>query len=100
MAINIKSLHGRLLNLAREQGIEFQLLLHRLGAEQFLFRLSQSPYKGKFVFKGGSLLSYVIETDRKTRDLDFSIKQLKNQGEELPKVIQAILEIPVDDGIV
>lgn len=58
MPINLKSLHGRLLNVAREKGIEFQLLLHRLGAEQFLFRLSQSPYKDKFVFKGGTLLSY------------------------------------------
>jgi predicted nucleotidyltransferase component of viral defense system len=100
MALNIKSLHARLLNIAREQGIEFQLLIHRWGAEQFLYRLSKSPYKDKFVFKGGTLLSYLIDSDRKTRDLDFSIKHLKNRGEELPQVIQSILEVPVDDGIV
>ncbi len=54
MPINIKSLQGRLLNIAREKKLDFQMLLNRLAAEQFLYRLSQSSHVDKFVFKGGS----------------------------------------------
>ena len=73
---NASSLHAKLLNSARQEGLEFQLLLNRFGAEQFLERLTKSRYAERFIFKGGSLLAYIIETDRKTRDLDFSIKPL------------------------
>ena len=54
MPINIKSLQGRLLNITREKKLDFQMLLNRLAAEQFLYRLSQSSHVDKFVFKGGS----------------------------------------------
>ena len=100
MAVNIKSLQGRLRNVARESGVDFQHLLHRFGAEQFLFRVSISSLAEKFIFKGGTLLSYVINSDRKTRDLDFSVKFLNRESEQLPQIIQSILDIPVDDGIV
>src|SRR3989338_7881530 len=99
MPVNIPSLHAKLLNIARAQKIELQLLLNRLGAEQFLYRLSLSPFADKFIFKGGSLLAYLIESDRKTKDLDFSIRQMKSQVEDTVKTIESILDIAVDDGI-
>ncbi len=99
MSINIASLQARLLNLAKEKKIDFQLLLNRLGAEQFLYRLSQSPYAEKFIFKGGSLLSYLIDSDRKTKDLDFSIREISNRVDEVVKIIHSVLNIPVEDGI-
>src|SRR3989338_2435140 len=99
MPVNIPSLHAKLLNIARAQKIELQLLLNRLGAEQFLYRLSLSPYADRFIFKGGSLLAYLIESDRKTKDLDFSIREISNQVDETVKIIRSVLEIPVDDGI-
>lgn len=99
MAINIKSLQVKLLKVAKEKRIEFQLLLNQFGAEQFLARLSLSPVAEKFIFKGGTLLTYLIKTDRKTKDLDFLIKQISNEVEELIKVIQSIQEIPLEDGI-
>ena len=99
MSVNIPSLKAKLLNMAKEKNIELQMLLDRFGAEQFLARLSQSPVGNQFIFKGGSLLVYLIETNRKTRDIDFSIKQLSNQADDLLKVIQAILDIPLDDGV-
>ena len=73
MSINIESLQAKLLVLAKEQKIDFQVILNRFGTEQFLARLSQSSNAEQFIFKGGSLLMYMIETDRKTRDIDFSI---------------------------
>ena len=99
MPDKIKSLQGRLYNLSKERNRPFQLILNQFGAEQFLERLSLSTYAKKFIFKGGMLLSYLIETDRKTKDLDFSIKELGNQVDEILKVIQQILEVPVDDGL-
>ncbi len=99
MTVNVESLRARLLNLSKEKRIDFQWLLNRLGAEQFLYRLSQSPHVEKFIFKGGSLLAYLIESERKTKDLDFSIREISNQVDEKVKIIRSVLEIPVDDGI-
>ena len=99
MPVNIASLHAKLLNVARTQKIDLQVLLNRLAAEQFLYRLSISPFAEKFIFKGGSLLAYLIESDRKTKDLDFSIRQMKNQVDDAVKTIKSILDIAVDDGI-
>ena len=97
--MNTASLHAKLLNIARKEGIEFQLLLNRFGAEQFLARLSQSDFVNKFIFKGGALLAYLIDTDRKTKDLDFTINQLGNQVEEVTAIIQSVLKIPMDDCV-
>lgn len=94
---NTTSLHAKLLNIARKEGLEFQLLINRFGAEQFLARLSQSPFVEKFIFKGGSLLAYLIDTDRKTKDLDFTIIHLSNQVDEIRNIIKSVLEIPMDD---
>ncbi len=99
MPINIESLRARLTNISKEKKIDLQFLLNRLAAEQFLYRLSRSSYVEKFIFKGGSLLTYLIDSNRKTRDLDFSIREIGNQVEGMIKIIQSVLDIPVDDGI-
>lgn len=99
MTINIKSLHGRLANLARQGKTDVQLLINRLGAEQFLFRLSRSPYADRFIFKGGFLLAYLIDSERKTKDLDFSITQMDLQVDPVIQMVQEILAIPIEDGI-
>lgn len=99
MADRAKSLQARLYNIAQERGAPFQLILNQFGAEQFLERLSLSDYAKKFIFKGGTLLSYLIETDRKTKDLDFSIREISNQVKELLAVIQNIMNIKIDDEI-
>lgn len=97
---SIASLQARLLNLSRERGTQFQDLLNSLGAEQFLYRLSISPYAENFIFKGGTLLTYLTESSRKTRDLDFSIKDLDGDVNSIIEIIKSVTEIPVDDGLV
>jgi predicted nucleotidyltransferase component of viral defense system len=97
--MNTESLRGKLLNIAREKDIPFQEFLNRFGSEQFLARLSQSPYAAQFVFKCGTLLTYLIETDRRTRDLDFSIRQISNKTDETEALIAEILAITLDDGL-
>ena len=65
------SIRQRLLNIAREQKIEFQLILTRFALERFLYRLSQSKYSNDFVLKGAMLFQvWGGAMHRPTRDLD------------------------------
>ena len=97
--MNTESLKAKLLNISHEEEIDFQELLNRFGSEQFLARLSVSPYADRLVFKGGTLLTYIIETERRTRDLDFSANRIGNKLEDALSLIDKILNITVDDGI-
>ncbi|MFV2070071.1 MAG: hypothetical protein ACC645_24155 [Pirellulales bacterium] len=55
------SVKQRLLNLARERGEEFNLVLIRYGIERFLYRLSQSAHADAFVLKGAMLFQLFAE---------------------------------------
>jgi hypothetical protein len=50
------SVKNRLLAAACQSGKPFQTCLTHYGLERFLFRLSISPLKEKFILKGGLLL--------------------------------------------
>ena len=61
----------RLLNLSRERGEEFQLVLTRYGLERLLYRLTQSPHAAHFILKGAVLFQlWTGQPHRSTRDLD------------------------------
>lgn len=65
------SIRQRLLNIAREQKIEFQLILTCFALERFLYRLSQSKYSNAFVLEGGMLFQvWGGAMHEPTRDLD------------------------------
>jgi hypothetical protein len=49
------SVFQRLLNLAKAEKTDFNMLLVRYGAERLLYRLSISSYSGRFILKGASL---------------------------------------------
>ena len=51
------SVRNRLLELARQRGEDFQLILTRYGLERRLYRLGQSEYRDRFVLKGALLFS-------------------------------------------
>ena len=50
------SVRARLLNLARERGQVFDLLLTRYALERLLYRLSISAHRDRFLLKGAMLL--------------------------------------------
>ena len=50
------SVHQRLRNLARDQGVDFNRVLQRYAAERFLYRLSVSSEVDRFTLKGAALL--------------------------------------------
>lgn len=65
------SVRQKLLNRAKQQGDDFQLLLVRYANERLLYRLSQSQYKDRFILKGATLFSVWSNTPhRATRDVD------------------------------
>jgi predicted nucleotidyltransferase component of viral defense system len=51
------SIRQRLLNLARENGRDFQTILVAFGLERLIYRLSKSAHRDKFVLKGGMLVT-------------------------------------------
>ncbi len=69
----VASIRQRLLNLARERGEGFQLVLTRYALERLLYRLSNSPHGDDFLLKGAMLFQYWTgQPHRSTLDLDLS----------------------------
>ena len=65
------SVRARLLNLARDRGEDFQITLRNYLFERFLYRLSRSELRERFVLKGAMLLKlWADQPYRATVDLD------------------------------
>lgn len=93
------SVRARLLNLSRERGHPFDLLLTRYVLERFLYRLSTTAHKGNFALKGAMLVTTWLENPhRPTRDID-----LLGFGPSRPEAIldefKEICSVEVDDGV-
>jgi len=97
MAASVKT---QLLAAARKSGKPFQSLLIYYGLERFLFRLSRSPLKEKFILKGGLLLMGMgLPSARTTRDIDFlglGPRDIDAVGTSICK----IGKVELDDGLV
>ena len=69
------SIRDRLLNLARQRGEDFQITLRNYLFERFLYRLSLSDLKERFVLKGAMLLRLWADLPyRATADLDLLLR--------------------------
>jgi len=94
------SIRQRLLNIARQNGEEFQLTLDRYAVERLLYRLSISPYRDDFVLKGALLFRHWLDqSHRPTRDADFLGFGTPDPG-RIATVVQALCQADVDDGLV
>ena len=96
-----KSVRTRLLNNARENGLNYQLLLIRYIQERFLYRLSLSNLRNHFVLKGGALL-YAIQNlkARPTLDLDFLGLGISNDKNSILNNFRQIASIPCPEDAV
>jgi len=94
------SVRQRLLNLSRERGEDFQLVLTRYGLERLLYRLSRSPYATQFVLKGAVLFQlWTGQPHRPTRDLDL-LGHGTPSTDRLRQVFQKICTATVaEDGL-
>ena len=95
------SVRARLLARARVEQTVFQILLTRYALERFLYRLSVSDQRERFVLKGAMLFAiWQDDPFRPTRDLD-----LLGHGDPDPATVAASIrsicsvELP-DDGVV
>ncbi len=73
MQDSVQSVLDRLKNIFKKTGEDFQDILLQYAMERFLFRLSKSSNRERFILKGGIL--FYIWTDKKfrpTKDLDFA----------------------------
>ena len=95
------SVHGRLQHAARRTNRPFQELLQYYAMERFLYRLSTTEHRARFVLKG-ALMLHVWEAPlaRATKDLDF-LGRLDNALENLERVVREICAAAVEpDGMV
>ena len=100
MQINKDSLKARVNNLSNKLGISQNIVYDRFFFDAFLARLSISTYKDKFVLKGGLYLSSVLGIDtRSTMDMDFYIKHLSMEKENIVRLITDIAAIDTNDGV-
>lgn len=93
------SARARLLAIAKERGLAFDLILTRYALERLLDRLARSRHASQFALKGAMLVTTWLEDPlRGTRDLD-----LLGFGDPDPQqvrvIIAEIMAIEVDDGL-
>jgi len=94
------SVRARLLDRARAERSDFQILLTRYALERLLYRLSVSAHRDRFVLKGAMLFAtWVADPFRPTRDLDL-LGYGDNDPESIAETFSAICAEPVaDDGV-
>jgi len=96
------SVSERLKNIAKSSGKAFDTVLLLYFQERFLYRLSISDYRDKFILKGGLFLfSQTQFKARPTKDVDFLARQIANDLGILRELFITICSIDVPaDGIV
>lgn len=93
------SIHDRLLARAKQRGEDFNLVLSRYATERWLYRLSVSPAREKFVLKGAWLfMSWFHQPHRPTRDADF-LGFESCEAEALRRMVEDISAISAEDGL-
>jgi predicted nucleotidyltransferase component of viral defense system len=93
------SVRARLTARAKEKGEDVQSIFIRYGVERFLYRLSVSAHKDRFLLKGAALFSLWFNTPhRPTKDLDL-LGFGSNDISAVEDAIKSICEIKIDDGL-
>ena len=95
------SVRERLLNRARTEGEEFNLILRRYFFERFLYRLGASTVSERFILKGAMLLQLWAEQPyRATIDLDL-LRKGDTDRESLTRDLREVMKtaVPDDDGV-
>jgi len=94
------SISARLLNQTRKTGADYQTLLTSYCLERFLYRLSVSDRRDRFVLKGAMLLRlWSDQPYRATRDLDL-LRRGDGAFEAIRDDLEAIVATPVPDDAV
>jgi hypothetical protein len=94
------SVRARLLNRAKADRLDFNLILTRYSLERLLYRLSISPWSDQFLLMGALLFDlWFDQPHRPTRDIDL-LGFGPSEIDDLIEVFQQICVHTFDDGIV
>ena len=94
------SVRARLLTRAKEQDMDYNLILTKYAQERLLYRLSVSQWADAFVLKGALLFDlWFDQPHRPTRDMDLLGFGSSDMG-DLVIVFSTVCALPHDDGIV
>lgn len=94
------SVRQRLLNLSKERGDAFDLVLVRYALERLLYRLSSSAHGKRFMLKGALLFHVWGQDDhRPTRDADL-LGSGASDAKAIAKVFGELCAMAFEDGIV
>jgi len=87
-------------NLSKEKSVQAEIILRNFMLERLLERISLSPFRDKFILKGGMLIAAMVGIDtRSTMDMDATIRGIPFSEEALEKTMKEILAYPVNDGV-
>ncbi len=94
------SVRGRLTNRAKAGQRPFQEVLQHYALERLLYRLAQSPHRGRFLLKGALLLNaWHAPVSRPTRDIDL-LGYAENNVAVIEAMFREVCELSVvDDGL-
>lgn len=94
------SVRQRLLDRARASDRPFNELLQYYAMERFLYRLSRSSHRQKFILKGALMLTvWKVAPGRSTKDIDL-LGRTANDIDHMIGIVQAICAEEVDaDGL-
>ena len=92
---------AKIKNKAGSNSDKSQIILRIYLMERFLERVSLSQYRDNFVLKGGLLVSSLVGVDmRSTMDVDTTVKSLPLHKLSAQKILEEIIAIEVDDGVI
>ena len=93
------SVRARLLNRAREDGIDYSLILTKYALERLLYRLSVSPWCEAFLLKGALLFDlWFDQPHRPTRDIDL-LGYGYSEVDDVAAVFREVCALACEDGM-
>ena len=93
-------LKAKIRNLSGGDNDRALVLIRTFIMERFLERVALSPYKDKFILKGGMLVAAMVGLEaRATMDIDTTMQALPLTMQGARKVIEEIIRTDVQDGV-
>ena len=93
-------LKAKIRNLSGGDNDRARVLIRTFIMERFLERVAVSPYRDKFILKGGMLVASMVGLEaRATMDIDTTMQAMPLTMENARSVIEDILRVDVQDGV-
>ena len=93
-------LKAKIRNLSGGDNDRARVLIRTFIMERYLERVALSPYRDKFILKGGMLVASMVGLEaRATMDIDTTMQAMPLTMENARSVIEDILRVDVQDGV-